>query len=298
MEEEHMLTKSTPATQAARSWRDVLPVHPAAELFPMMSPDELRALGEDIKKNGLRSAIAVTYESTAVKFFLVDGRNRMDAMALVGIAFEVIFKKQHGQCLLVADGLDPLGSGYSAAEVVLGDPYAYVVSANIARRHLTANDKRRIITALIKANPQKSDRQIAKLVDASPTTVGDERKKTCPDLDTSIDTRGRKQKRKRRTEDDCAIEAKAREAAIKTEPISKAPDKTGSQPAAVEVATESGQVCKEKTEQTLDDARNAYIAIASKLAQKERIQEIKKLLAAFDLAIHKHFVQHLTIPRG
>jgi hypothetical protein len=32
-----------------KSWRDVLPIHPAAELFPLMSPGELRALGEDIK---------------------------------------------------------------------------------------------------------------------------------------------------------------------------------------------------------------------------------------------------------
>src|SRR5215216_2203690 len=38
----------------AISWRDVLPVHPAADLFPMMSPEDLRALGEDIKANGLK----------------------------------------------------------------------------------------------------------------------------------------------------------------------------------------------------------------------------------------------------
>ena len=25
------------------SWRDVLPIHPAADLFPLMSPDELTA---------------------------------------------------------------------------------------------------------------------------------------------------------------------------------------------------------------------------------------------------------------
>ncbi len=36
------------------SWRDVLRIHPAADLFPMMSPEELRGLGEDIKANGLR----------------------------------------------------------------------------------------------------------------------------------------------------------------------------------------------------------------------------------------------------
>src|SRR5262249_61366782 len=42
-----------------KSWRDVLPIHPAAELFPPMSPDELRALGEDIRKNGLTSPIVL-----------------------------------------------------------------------------------------------------------------------------------------------------------------------------------------------------------------------------------------------
>ena len=31
----------------------MIKVHPAADLFPMMTPDELKALGEDIKKNGL-----------------------------------------------------------------------------------------------------------------------------------------------------------------------------------------------------------------------------------------------------
>ena len=34
----------------APSWRDTLEIHPAAELFPPMSPDELKALGEDINK--------------------------------------------------------------------------------------------------------------------------------------------------------------------------------------------------------------------------------------------------------
>ena len=41
------------------SWRDVLPIHPAANLFPDMTSDELRTLGEDIVKNGLTSAIVL-----------------------------------------------------------------------------------------------------------------------------------------------------------------------------------------------------------------------------------------------
>jgi hypothetical protein len=38
-----------PGAAKRQSWRDVLPVHPACEMFPAMSPDELRALGEDIR---------------------------------------------------------------------------------------------------------------------------------------------------------------------------------------------------------------------------------------------------------
>ena len=41
------------------SWRDLLPIHPAAALFPRMSSDERRELGKDIRKNGLRCSIAL-----------------------------------------------------------------------------------------------------------------------------------------------------------------------------------------------------------------------------------------------
>ena len=34
----------------AQSWRDTLPIHPAAELFPRMSEAELAALGKDHQK--------------------------------------------------------------------------------------------------------------------------------------------------------------------------------------------------------------------------------------------------------
>ena len=71
-------------TPQRKSWRDVLPIHPAAELFPLMSESELRELGEDIKANGLRTSI-VLYEGK-----LLDGRNRLDAMELVGVEYSFL----------------------------------------------------------------------------------------------------------------------------------------------------------------------------------------------------------------
>src|SRR5262245_7254134 len=175
------------------SWRDVLKIHPAAELFPLMPPDELKALGEDIKKNGLTSSIATTPDNQ-----LLDGRNRLDAMEMVGIEF----KFAHG-----ANGLFRIEVGTDGLywpDIVKSDPYAYVISANIHRRHLTAEQKRELIAKLIKATPEKSDRQIAEAVKASPTTVGTVRTKMeatgdVSKLDTRRDTKGRKQPAKKST---------------------------------------------------------------------------------------------------
>jgi hypothetical protein len=69
--------------QRARSWRDVLPIHPAAEPFPTMSEAELREPGEDIKARGLPYPIVI-YDGK-----LLDGCTRFDARELVGIKFAV-----------------------------------------------------------------------------------------------------------------------------------------------------------------------------------------------------------------
>ena len=64
-----------------KSWRDVLPVHPAADMFPLMERDELLALGQDIKKNGLKQWIVTwTEDFDGRNVYLLDGRNRLDAM--------------------------------------------------------------------------------------------------------------------------------------------------------------------------------------------------------------------------
>jgi len=82
------------------SWRDVLPIHPACAMFDLLPPDELRALGEDIRKNGLTSPIAVTVTKLPIgwHYELLDGRNRLDAMELVGIHFTI--ERNKGSCFL------------------------------------------------------------------------------------------------------------------------------------------------------------------------------------------------------
>jgi hypothetical protein len=143
----------------AANWRDYLPVHPAAELFPMMSGNELRELADDIKKNGLREAI-VLYDGPETGTCVLDGRNRLDALELIGretantdgVPASSIFTTQHARRSF--------------------DPYAYVLSKNLHRRHLTAEQKRDVIAKVLKANPETSNREIAKQAKASHVTVG------------------------------------------------------------------------------------------------------------------------------
>ncbi len=61
--------------------------HPAADLFPMMSPTELEALAKDIKVNKLADPIVVMREGS--ELVILDGRNRARACEMVGVAPEV-----------------------------------------------------------------------------------------------------------------------------------------------------------------------------------------------------------------
>jgi hypothetical protein len=99
--------------------------------------------------------------------------------------------------------------------------FAFAISKNIHRRHLKAKDKREAIAALLKIDPNKSDRQIAELTKTSPTFVGKTRKEEeatgdVSTVDTRTDSKGRKQparkarsKPKRTVEDVAAKKAAA-----------------------------------------------------------------------------------------
>jgi hypothetical protein len=176
---------------APKSWRDVLPIHPAADLFPRMSADEVRALSEEIKKSGPKSPIVLWspgYSGDGVKDrprFVLDGIRGLDAMELVGIQFltdqgaptalyGARFRTEHGKQQLHYMTISCRRSGAIGGPRTefKTEPYSCVISANIHRRHLTAEQKRELIAELIKATPEKSDRQITERVKASPTTVG------------------------------------------------------------------------------------------------------------------------------
>jgi ParB-like chromosome segregation protein Spo0J len=137
-------------------WRKYLPVHPAADLFPLLSPDELQALADDIKVHGIRTQIIFDEDGK-----LLDGRNRLDALALLGL-------------LSVGDDGRLAGIKWRIEQ---GDPYGIVLSLNVHRRHLTPEQKDEVIAKILKAKSELSNRQIGKLVKADHHKVAKVRRK-------------------------------------------------------------------------------------------------------------------------
>jgi hypothetical protein len=101
-------------------------VHPIAEMFPMMTDDELNELAQDIKENGLLNPIVKDKDGV-----LIDGRNRLEACkrAKVEPSYEVL----NGQ-----------------------DAVTFILSQNNKRRHLNPG-QRAMIAALawVSENPEK-----------------------------------------------------------------------------------------------------------------------------------------------
>lgn len=96
--------------------------HPIADLFPLMSDSEFFALKQDIAGNGLQEPIWI-YQG-----MVLDGRNRYRACQEIGID---------------APSREYLGA----------DPVAFVVSLNLARRHL--NESQRGMVAAKLANMRR-----------------------------------------------------------------------------------------------------------------------------------------------
>lgn len=86
------------------------PVHPVADLFPMMSSAELRELADDIMRDGQIQPVVLLGEQ------ILDGRNRLAACRMAGVA--PTFCQYHGE-----------------------SPVAFIISANLRRRHLNQGQK-------------------------------------------------------------------------------------------------------------------------------------------------------------
>jgi hypothetical protein len=178
-------------------WRAHLAVHPAAELFPLMPEAELKELAEDIRTNGLFDDVTTWKSGEEEDQFLLDGRNRLDALALLGLLYEA----DGYLCLKTWTGekwADLSGDVIHFRHSVGGDPYILALSLNVHRRHLTAEQKNELIDKLIKADPEKSNRRIAEQAKVGHPTVARRRgqleeKGDVERRSTSIDTKGRRQ---------------------------------------------------------------------------------------------------------
>jgi len=110
------------------------PVHPAAELFPMLNKEELQGLADNIRQHGLHEPLWL-WEDPKRGTVLLDGRNRLAACELAGI--------------------QPATRMYEGS-----DPVMFVISENVKRRHLTAMQKAGVaVKALPLLEKQNRDRE-------------------------------------------------------------------------------------------------------------------------------------------
>ena len=120
------------------TWRDQIAIHPAADIFPLLGDDELLALGEDIKRNGLTSPIAIIAKKD--KPVLLDGRNRLDAMEKAGLRLRI--NRSMNRWRVVAK--EKVGTDWKEVSVgnwrngscdtiitIARDPIEFITSANI-----------------------------------------------------------------------------------------------------------------------------------------------------------------------
>lgn len=106
--------------------------HPLAELFPLLEGAEFEVLAEDIRVNGLLEPIVLHPDGS-----ILDGRNRYRACEAAGV--EPHFRTFSGN-----------------------DPHAFVISANIKRRHLNET-QRAMIAAKLANMPRGARTKAAKL---------------------------------------------------------------------------------------------------------------------------------------
>lgn len=95
-------------------------IHPFANLFPMYPDEEIQRLADDIAKHGLRQPIIIDADEK-----ILDGRNRAAACAIAQVK--------------------PIYEPFVGTEA---EKLAFVISANIHRRHLTTQQRAEIAATI------------------------------------------------------------------------------------------------------------------------------------------------------
>jgi ParB-like nuclease domain len=130
--------------QGAKMGANRRPVHPIADLFPMMSDGELSDLAADIRVNGLLDPITVDKDGV-----IIDGRNRARACEIAGI--------------------EPATAPFEG-----DDPGAFIIAKNICRRHLTKGQQAMAV-AMVYPVPEQGGRGKKKTMDETSTLFSPKR---------------------------------------------------------------------------------------------------------------------------
>jgi hypothetical protein len=193
-----------------KKW-EMPPIHPA-NTAPAMSDAELAELAQDIDTHGMHEPIVLWRDNSEeasgsagpFPVYLLDGRNRLAALSRLGIA-DPYDAKQGGLVITTVRTLHAMkrvsymGSGrLSEAWETDCDPYAFHQSMNVFRRHLTPEQRRELIVARLKENPERSNRKIAKILKVDDKTIEVvrqdlERRAEIPHVEKRVDTKGRQQ---------------------------------------------------------------------------------------------------------
>ena len=145
------------------------------QVMPDLTAEEYAELKADIEQRGVM--VPIEYDEAGN---VLDGYHRLKICGELGIK----------------DFPRVIRAGMTEAEKL-----THARKLNMARRHLTQEQKRVLIREQIKATPEQSDRQIAQALGVSPTTVGTARrdmedKGQLSKLDTSTGTDGKTYPRK------------------------------------------------------------------------------------------------------